>query len=254
MAKEEYFYGQGRVFLAPIIAGILGMWRWIGDVSSLKLALEIEHVEHKESYSGQKALARSFPIGKTATLTAILHSLEIDNLALTLFGKSLSTPGSTVTGEVLPNNMKAGDIAMLAHQGVSNVAITDSAGGAATLDPKHYNVSPHGTFELLSLPVPPPTQPFKAAYTYAATKAVGMFTAPQPLVALRYDGINLAENGAPVVFELYRVGTDPLKELPFVTDGNSVAGMEISGGVLIDPTKPANGDMGQFGRIIQVGA
>ena len=40
MAKEEYFYGQGRVFLAPIIAGILGAWRWIGDVSSLKRSEE----------------------------------------------------------------------------------------------------------------------------------------------------------------------------------------------------------------------
>lgn len=254
MAQDTYFYGQGKVFLAPIIAGILGAWRWIGDVSSLKLSLDLEKVEVKESYSGQKGLARSFPTGKTSTLTAILHSLVPENLALTLFGKSLTTPGGTVTGEVLPNNMKAGDVIMLARQGVSNVVITDSAGGPATLDPKHYNVSQHGTFELLSLPAPPPTQPFKAAYSYAETKAVGMFTAPQPLVALRYDGINLAENGAPVVFELYRMATDPLKELAFITDGNTVAGMEVVGGVLIDPTKPANGDMGQFGRIIQVGA
>lgn len=156
MAREMYYYGQGKVFLAPYIAGVLGMWRWIGDVSSLKLGLETEKVEHKESFSGEKGLARSFPIGKVSTLTAILHSLIVENLALTLYGKPLVTPGGTVTGEALPAGMKVGDIAMLAHHGISDVVITDSASGPATLDSKHYNVSPQGSVEILSLPAPPP--------------------------------------------------------------------------------------------------
>lgn len=254
MAQEMYYYGQGEVLLAPIVNNVPGKYRKIGDVSSLKLAMELEKVEHKESYSGQKALVRSFPIGKKSTLTATLHDLNVENLALTLFGKPLITPGGTVTSETLPADMKAGDMAMLAHPGVSEVVVTDSATGPATLDPKHYSVSPHGGLTLLSLPVPPPTQPFKVAYRYAEAKAVSIFTAPQPLVALRYEGINLAENGAPVIVDLYKVATDPLKELAFITDGGDVAGMEISGGVLLDSSKPADGDLGQFGRIIQVGA
>ena len=33
--------------------------------------------------------------------------------------------------------------------------------------------------------------------------AVGMFTAPQPTIALRYKGINLAEGGVLVIVELF---------------------------------------------------
>lgn len=256
MAQEQYFYGQGKVLLAPLVNGVPGVFRWVGDVSSLRLSMEVEKVEHKESYSGQKALVRSFPIDKKTTLTAALHDLNVDNLALTLFGKALTTPEGTVTGETLPADMKAGDTAILAHAGVSEVTITDSTSGSpATLAEEHYTVSPHGGITLLSLPTSPaPTQPFKVAYKHAESKAVSVFTAPQPLVALRYEGINLAENGAPVILDLYKLATDPLKELAFITDGNDVAGMEISAGVLLDPSKPTSGDLGQFGRIIQVGA
>ncbi|MBN0934258.1 hypothetical protein K4K17_01100, partial [Pseudomonas aeruginosa] len=81
----------------------------------------------------------------------------------------------------------------------------------------------------------------------------GMFTAPQPTIALRYKGINLAEGGAPVIVELFKVATDPLQELALISDGNTVAGMQISGGILLDTSKPDTGDLGRFGRIIQLG-
>ncbi|MFU4385815.1 hypothetical protein ACM725_30260, partial [Pseudomonas aeruginosa] len=144
----------------------------------------------------------------------------------------------------------------LANFGVSELVITDSASSPAPLDPQYYALRADGAYgevQLLGLPTPAPTQPFKAAYEYAATKQVGMFTAPQPTVALRYKGINLAEGGAPVIVELYKVATDPLQELALISDGNTVAGMQISGGILLDTSKPDTGDLGRFGRIIQLG-
>lgn len=256
MAQQEtYYYGNGKVKLATIAAnGTLGPWRWVYDVSALSLALSLEKVEHKESYSGQKALVRSFPVGKTATLNATLHSLNADNLALTLFGTPTSTAAGSVTAEELPTVVD-GDVLSLANPGVSSLVITDSAATPATLDPANYSVDAWGNVTFTSLPTAPaPTQPFKAAYSYAASEQVSIFTAPQPMVALRYEGVNLAEGGAPVIVELYKIATDPLNELALISTGTEVAGMQITGGVLLDSSKPANGALGQFGRIVQVKA
>ncbi|HHM6772742.1 TPA: hypothetical protein ACWMLF_004730 [Pseudomonas aeruginosa] len=257
MAQQEtYFYGQGKVDAAPIVNGVVGKWRWIQDVSAMSIQLAVDKVEHKESFSGQKALVRSFPIGKTATLNMTLHSIGPDNLAMTLYGKVVTKAAGTVTGEVLPTALVAGDVVALANPGVTNLIITDSAATPVTLDPQYYLVPDNGAYgevQILGLPTTPPTQPFKAAYGYSATKQVGLFTAPQPTIALRYKGINLAEGGAPVIVELYKVATDPLQELALISDGNAVAGMQISGGILLDSSRPSSGDLGQFGRIIQLG-
>jgi len=252
---DTYYYGQGKVFAAPIISGVIGAYRFMGDVSALSVALAVEKVEHKESYSGQKALVRSFPIGKTATLNMTLRSIETDNLAMVLFGKPVITPAGTVTGEDL-GTLAAGDTIRLAQAGASNLVITDSASPAKTLDPSHYELLDNGVYgEVLikSLPTAPaPVFPLKAAYSHAAKKAVGMFTSPQPTVAIRYQGVNLAEGNAPVLIELYKVATDPLAELPLISDGTEVAGLSITGGILLDSNKPASGELGQFGHITQL--
>ncbi|WP_260331342.1 hypothetical protein [Pseudomonas aeruginosa] len=167
----------------------------------------------------------------------------------------MTKAAGSVTGEALPADLVAGDVIRLANPGVSELVITDSASTPAPLDPQYYALRADGLRRgpTAGLPTPAPTQPFKAAYEYAATRQVGMFTAPQPTIALRYKGINLAEGGAPVIVELFKVATDPLQELALISDGNTVAGMQISGGILLDTSKPDTGDLGRFGRIIQLG-
>ncbi|WP_245213537.1 hypothetical protein [Pseudomonas aeruginosa] len=155
MAQETYFYGQGEIDAAPIVNGVLGKWRWIQDVSAMSIQLAVEKVEHKESYSGQKALARSFPIGKTATVNITLHSIGPDNLALTLYGKVVTKAAGSVTGEVLPADLVAGDVIRLANFGVSELVITDSASSPAPLDPQYYALRADGAYgevQLLGLP------------------------------------------------------------------------------------------------------
>jgi len=247
---DTYYYGQGRVEAAPIINGVVGKYRWINDVSAMSIALSIEKVEHKESYSGQKALVRSFPVGKTATLNMTLHSINVDNLAMVLYGTPIHTPAGTVTGEDL-GMVNIGDTIRLNHIGVSNLGVTD---GSQPIDPVHYDVVDEGKYgEVNFISLPQPTMALSANYAYAARREVGLFTAPQPTVAIRYKGINIAEGNAPVLIELYKVATDPLTELALITDGTTVAGMPISGGILLDTSKPANGPLGQFGYIAQLG-
>ncbi|CDM42386.1 hypothetical protein [Ectopseudomonas oleovorans] len=258
MAQQEtYYYGQGKLKLAIIAAnGTLGPWRWVGDVSALSGAMQEETVSHDESYSGKKVKVREFGIRPQLTMSATLHSLDTENLAMYSQGTASSTAAGTASGEALPTGLQAGDEVVLANPGVSDLVITDSSGTPATLDEEHYLLDPaFGNLQIVSLPTSPaPTQPFIAAYEYAARKQVTLLSAAsRPNVALRYEGINLAEGGAPVIMELYKLSPGLLQELSMITDGNTVAGMPVSFSALLDTSKPANGPMGQFGRIIQVG-
>ncbi|MGC1547226.1 MAG: hypothetical protein WA777_01750 [Rhodanobacter sp.] len=253
--SETYYYGQGRISVATRDAttGVLGKWRWVGDVSALSVKLSVEKVTHNESYSGQVAQTRTINTKKTATLDMTMHQLDPDNLSLSLYGTTQTTPGSSVTGEVIPAGLIAGDVFYLANPGVANVVVTDSTATPKTLVAgTDYLIEDPAFARCRLLNVGTYTQPFKAAYKYGDRKAVGMFTAPQPNVAVRYEAINLAEGNAPVMVDLYKVATDPLQELALISSGNDVAGMQVSGGILLDSSKPATGALGQFGTITQI--
>lgn len=251
MALEYYYYGQGKVYSRR--RGVAGAkWRWWGDVSALTVAAEVEKVEHKESYSGTKGLAVSFPISKAMTITATLHQLDSGSLAELVYGEAVEVAAGAVTGEAL-GTVAVGDIVKLDYGAVEDLVITDSTGSPVTIADTHYELDPRfGSIEFKSLPTSPaPVMPLKAAYSYGAHKSVAFFTEAQPELEFRYEGVNLAKGNAPVIAEYYRVAADPLQELALINNDTSVAGVEVSAAVLIDTTKPATGEMGQFGRIVQ---
>ncbi len=245
----DYFLGQGKVYIAKRDAnGNPQAQRWLGDVSAAKLTLKVSKAEQKESYSGQRALAKSIVVGKEASVDLTVMELNKDNLALALFGKAVSTAQGSVSGESLPNGLIAGDRVTLAYPKVSAVTLTDSSATPVTVAPTKYQLdTDFGAITLLD--VAGVTQPIKAAYTHAAIESMPMFSAPQPEVFIRYEGVNLAEGNAPFVVELYKVNTEPLKDLALITD--KFADMNINCSVLIDRNKAADGDLGQFGRIIK---
>lgn len=253
MAIETYYYGQGKVFSRKTTPG--AKWRWWGDVSALSLAAEVEKVQHKESFSGQKGLARDFSIGKTLTLSATLHQIDTTGLEDALHGKRSTIAAGNVVDEDV-GNVAVGDTVKLAFGGVSAVVVTDSDGAPAVIAPANYVLDPvFGGLEFVALPsAPAPTMPLKVSYTHAGGEQVNFVSQPTPVMQFRYEGVNLAENNAPVVVEIYRLSTDPLQDLALITDGTDVAGMQIAAAALIDTSKPAGGDLGQFGRFIQLNA
>lgn len=247
----QYFLGQGKVFIASRdSAGKPQAQRWLGDVSAAKFGLKSTTADHKESYSGQRSLAKKIVTGKDATIDLTLMEISQDNLALALYGKPTSIATGSITGEQLPPDLIVGDRVSLKYLKVSTVVITDSTPVTPlTVGALKYDLDAEFgaiTFKDVSALV----QPFKVAYTHAALDNVSVFTAPQPEVFLRYEGINLAEGNAPIVLELYKVNTEPLKDLSLITD--KIADMNITAAVLIDSTKPVDDEFGQFGRILQV--
>lgn len=257
MNTEYFYYGQGKIYLAPIdpVTLAVGASAWVGDVSVCTPKLTTQQVKHRESYSGQNSLVRSFPVSKEGTIDLTMHKLSADNLALALYGTKNPVVTGTVTSETFATGVwTVGNDVLLANPGTSLVVITDST----PTTPKTLVLGTDYTVDnnfgrITVLNVTGYVAPYKVSYSYSARTEVGIFTSAQPLALLRYEGINLAQGNAAVISEFYKVAINPLQELLLLTSGTDVAGLKLSMEMLIDSSRPSTGVLGQFGKLITVG-
>lgn len=254
--SEKYYFGQGKLWIAEILAGgALGPWVWLGDVSELSGQGSETPVQHRESFSGTNALVREFSRELGMAWSATLHQLDVDNVGRFTRSKMSETIGGTVTGEELPSPVADGDLIALDNMNVSDLVLTDSLTPTpATLElGVHYDYDVFGDIEILTLPTSPaPTEPLLAAYSHGATKQAALLAGSRKNYALKYKGINLAENEAPILVELYKVSAGLLQQLALITSGNQLAGSPVTFTTLLDTSKPASGDLGQFGRFVEL--
>ena len=250
-----YFSGQGRVYLAARDSnGNPLALRWVGNAPELKISLNVETIEHKESHSGQRLTDLQLIKGKDGEFACTLEEFSADNITLSLYGDAVTTTGGSVSAETLPTGIVAGETRLLANPFVSSVVITDSSSTPKTLPASQYTVhAAQGAITFNNITAGGPyVQPFKAAYTYGARRSTAMFKAPQPEVWLRFDGINTADGNSPVILDLYRVAINPTKDFSLISD--ELQRFELSGRVLADVTKDPAGPFGQFGRVIVPGS
>lgn len=249
---EQYYFGQGRCFSKQLnVTGTDAKWRWWGNVSALNLAAETEAITKRESYSGARGTVRNIVLPTALNLTGTVDQFDTRALAMELYGTVTEEESGSVTGEVLPADLAVGDIVLLAHTGVSDLAIIDSAGSPATYPAASYELAPdYGRLTIKAAPGAL-VEPLKAAYDYAGGSQVAFLNKPQPIIAFRYEGVNLAESNAPVVVEIYKLSVGVLASLALIQDGTDLAGREFSCATLLDTSKPASGLLGQYGRLIQ---
>lgn len=246
--EETYHYGQGKVEIAERLSGgALGDWEWLGDVSELSVGLEDSSFSHRESYSGLKREVREIFNAVTASGSMTLHTLNTYIVALLMLGTATSQVAGTVTGESL-GTVTVGDVVQLAHPGISSLVITDSAGSPVTIAATHYEVDAFGEIRFLTLPSSPaPTMPLLAAYSYSSKKTGTLLNRQRKEYALRYRGVNLAEQSKPCEVMLFKVGMGLLQTLSLITSGEQLASAPVSFKPLADTARPANDALGQFG-------
>ena len=246
-----YFSGQGKLFVAPLVNGIPGQFRWLGNVPDFKPSFDTSKIEHKESYSGQRLLDKVITTENKSKVTAELEDWSKENLALAVRGSVNEVASGTVTTgspETSPAGLVAGSIWALKHQKVSAVVVKDSAATPATVDTADYVVDPDfGTITLVD--VTGYTLPLTASYAYGAVDNIAFFTQPIQEVALRFEGVNTADGNKKVLAEIYRVALDPTKDLGLIT--TDLGKFSLEGNALVDPTKPDNDLVfGKFGRLV----
>lgn len=255
---EKFHYGQGEVQVARWNGNTPpgpNDWIKLWDVGALSLALTRESLTHKESRTGSKLEVREWANGQTCAVNATINAVNTHNLGLVLSSTPQDIAGGSISGKALPTGVEVGDLIILDHVGVSALVVTDSAGAPVTIANSNFEIAGgYGQFEVKSLPSgPAPTQPLNLAYTYAAARAVGILADTNSAkVALRYNGINLAENGEPVVVDLWKLSLGVLSEFALINNDAAVSGMPFTAKVLADMSRPQTA-LGYFGQIRYVG-
>jgi hypothetical protein len=253
----QYFNGQGKVDIASVTAGVPAAPRWIGNSPSFKFMPEESISEHKESYTGSKAVDLRMRTELKGSVEITFEQIDVENLKIIGSGESVSQASGSVSAESLPGSTTpaVGHVYYLANVDVTSLVITDSTGTPKTLTSgTNYTADlKTGRVEILDITTGGAfVGPLKAAYTKAAVTRVKLFTAAMAEYAVYFSGVNTAVAGSPKVrAEFYRVSFSPA-ELSLITDGDQPAPFTIKGTALVDSTKLSTSDYGQVGRVDQL--
>jgi hypothetical protein len=240
------FSFQGKVHIGLRQAnGKPGALRWVDDASQFSIALQTETSERQESWSGNRLTSVRIPKAKKATFTLVINAANAQNMALALQGTATAVAGSTVTGEVLPLGLVAGDLVALDYPRISALTLSDST----PVTPLVPTLNTHYTIDsadggIIKIVNPAGfVQPLKAAYTYGAHVNLSAFTIASIERYLILDGINTVDNER-IRLRAYRCAFDPVSDLGLITD--DLGNISLSGSILFDSVNYANANLGGF--------
>lgn len=238
---SEYYSGQGKVFLAPVVGGLIqhNKARWVGNVPELTLETAVETKEHKESWSGSRTKDLVLTAEKSLTFKAKLEEFTKENLTLAFQADAQEVQSGKATDEASAQELKAGDVWFLANRKISALTIKDSASSSAkTLEAgKHYTVDEtFGRVELINLEGL--TLPLKASYSFAQATRLDVMKTNVEGWYLRFEGLNTAKGNTPVLVELYKTDLSPAKTLSLIND--ELGSFELEGKALLHNGSLAN--------------
>lgn len=249
-----FFRGRGTTYLAERDdAGVLGPAIPICQ-DALNIALATEAGEHTNKCGLVDAPDLRYSKSISGTVTLTYADVEDKKFAIGVLGtvNAAQAPG-TVVDEVLPEDLIDGDIyflgGLIRHRAITALVITDSAtGGPATL-----TVDVDYTVDVVSgkvtfVDTSGHTQPYQASYGYTDPTSVSLQSAGAKNYILFFEFFNVVNDGDPGSLELYSVRFDPATNVDFLSDDLQV--MELTGTMLVDPSKEADPLLGQFGRRI----
>jgi hypothetical protein len=234
---QRYYAGQGKVYLAPRGAsGITGDFTWIGDTSTLELNVAQKFIDDYESYSGIRAPVIHVPTQVDVTVAMTVKNVSGDNLAKFLYGDSTAGTGSSVTAEA-HTSYAIGGLVALKYPKVSSVVV--HKGVTALVAGTDYSLD--ATMGTLTILATGGVGALTVDYTYGANtfKVEGLVETIKSY-AIRFEGVNLADNNSNVIFNILNVPIDLLSKLSLIdvskpsemsVNGKALPAPEVAGGV-----------------------
>ena len=252
----KHFFGHGQSWLFPRNASgnidvTVATAISLPEVDSLEVSFANEKVEHTSKRDAMASVNLSVVkmVKGTFKLVCSQHIAEV--IALYLFGTKSAITGGSVSGVAFDTGIVANAIVPFPGDR-SNLStftsIVDSAGSPATLTQGTDYLVDEAAGVVKFLIVSGYTQPFKLNGTEAASTGVGLVQSRVQEKWLRHKAINIANNDAVEVVDLYRVQVDPASTWMLLNDGNEPNKYEIGGQILKDTTKSSTATFGQYGR------
>lgn len=247
MADMKDFSFQGPIYLGDNVNGKPQNLRWVGDQSSLNLAITAEFEERKENYTGLRTTSVRLKQSSAVNPELVLRYVSPDNIVLGVHGKLSKKIAGTVTAETFPSALATDALVLLDKGSVTNVVLTDSKATPTTLLlGTHYQIESAASGMIRLLDVSTLTQPIKAAYSYGASTNVSILTSTPPVKYLFMEAINTVD-GKRARVHLYKVQFNPLSNLPLTNE--NLADFTLGGSCLSDANNRLDDSLGPFGRI-----
>lgn len=239
--ETQYFVGQGMVFIAErdTTTGKPKKMRHIGNVPKLETSLKTTVLELKESMTGTRGLSKRITTECAASFSATLESLNSENLAIALRGTTATEIAGTVVKQTY--TAYANSLLPLDHIGISAVTVYDAATGLVPYVSgtdyvvNNNNISIPATGAIAALDIGGAGTDVKISYSYSQQEKVEAFAGTDKEYYVYFDGLNTADENAPVVVEIYKVAIDPLKTLAFI--GDKQGEIVFEGSCLLDSTR-----------------
>lgn len=257
--SDRYVLGQGKVFfdeIDPVTKRAMGKSRFIGNVpeDGFVISPTVQRVDHMESYSGYNRKDVSIETQQMATFTVRMEDISKENLAIAMFGESLTIANGTVSAE--PHTAHLGYSFHLNRINLTSFTSLTSAGGSPTtyVAGTDYIVRDLKTGEIF-IPADsdiPDASAVRANYVAGAMDRVSAYSRTNTELWVRFNGRNMANQLSPVVAEVFKARFSPAAALDFIK--NSFPGMqlELQGEVLFEPLlETVAGYEGGMFRVLQ---
>ena len=249
--RTQYFSGNGDVYFAEKneLGRPEGGLIFLGNCKSLELSPSVETEEHNETSSGLGAVDEVFERNPKIEISGSFCNFTQENLDLYMYGKSLTVPAATVTGEV--QKAYLGRNILLDRPIDGNLTITDVGGATTYTSGQDYL---QRKTNIIYLPNTGSTiangQEVELNYDSPEYRNNTAFTVLNTNKYLVFDGLNRTGTKQKVRVEVYKCRFNPASALPFIND--SFAEYEISGMGLFDNCFESDEQFGAFMRVINI--
>jgi hypothetical protein len=233
---DHYFSGQGVVLLAerdPTTGLPMGFVP-VGNVSALALSISTSVNEHKESHTGQRGTDLRLTNETKCALSMTMENFISANLALVSRGTETTVVGGSVVDQLIPAYL--GMVIGTGKIKLSAVTVK-TATDTLLVSGTDYEVNlDNGSIKLAAV-ITGVTNgaDVKVSYTFATQKRVEGLTVGGKDLFMRFEGLNTAESNSPVLVEVFKMSTDPFKELALI--GDDVQQFTLEGSVLSDSSR-----------------
>ena len=176
---------------------------------------------------------------------AKLADLNVINIARALLATVSPEDAGTVANKSY--TVQRGGLIPLPHAIVTNLVIKKATVPVAAVN--NYDLLGEGIWIRADAVGLADGDTITVDYSFADQVVVEALTAKAPELTLRFAGLNEADSGRPVIFDLWRVSQGVTKQLTLIKKG--FGALDVEGEVLQDPTKTGVG-ISRYMRAIYV--
>lgn len=235
------YLGSGKIY-ARTAGSATGLVE-LGNATKLELSVKEDKQKLKDySKPGGGTYASVSRISE-ATLSMTLNDLNKANVARAVFGTASAVAGALVVDEVV--TAYKGALVPLAHINPTAVVLTNSAATTTYVAGTDYEVRAGGLF-IFATGAITEAQALKVDYSYAAYDKVEAMTSSSIVLELHFEGLNEANNGRPVVVDIYKAQLSPTKALSLL--GDKFADLQVEAEMLADTGRVGAG-ISQYFRV-----